>query len=165
MALFQKKTPEQEAEEAAVKQHQRVEAQNQKQAERIQRARREFFESPAGRARLGFERGDHVFQYSIDVMNQKAIIVQMAGSSTAQKTSDPVDILNSVCGEGWELVSGSFVFVEQGQQSRDKFMSSGQNVAIKGQTVGYYLFKRCEDNRERPTEPWEFADAVENQNR
>jgi hypothetical protein len=35
----------------------------------------------------------------------------------------------------------SFVFVEQGQQSRDKFMSSGQNVAIKGSVVGYYLFR------------------------
>src|SRR3954447_24130582 len=29
----------------------------------------------------------------------------------------------------------------------DKFMSSGQNVAIKGMTVGYYLFKRCAANR------------------
>ena len=43
-----------------------------------------------------------------------------------------------------ELVNGSFVFVEEGQQSRDKFMSSGQNVAVKGTTFGYYLFKRNE---------------------
>jgi hypothetical protein len=48
-----------------------------------------------------------------------------------------------VAREGWELVTGSFVFREQGQQSRDKFMSSGQNVAIKGTTVGYYLFRRA----------------------
>jgi hypothetical protein len=54
---------------------------------------------------------------------------------------------NAVCSEGWELVNGSFVFVEQGQQSRDKFMSSGQNVATKGCTVGYYLFRRSEANR------------------
>jgi hypothetical protein len=47
----------------------------------------------------------------------------------------------------WELVNGSFVFVEQGQQSREKFLSSGQNVAIKGTTVGYYLFRRCAENR------------------
>lgn len=26
-------------------------------------------------------------------------------------------------------------------------MASGQNVAIKGEVVGYYLFKRCEANR------------------
>lgn len=64
-----------------------------------------------------------MFQYSIDVMSQKAVIVAMVG------------------------VNGSFVFVEQGQESRDKFMSSGQNVAIKGEVVGYYLFKRCDANQ------------------
>ena len=31
---------------------------------------------------------------------------------------------------------------EEGSQSRDKFMSSGQNIAVKGTTVGYYLFRR-----------------------
>ncbi|SMF57647.1 hypothetical protein [Streptomyces sp. Amel2xC10] len=80
-------------------------------------------------------------------MSQQAIIVKMVGSTTTKQTTDPVVVLNAVCREGWELVNGSFVFAEQGQQSRDKFMSSGQNVAIKGETVGYYLFKRCEANR------------------
>jgi hypothetical protein len=56
-------------------------------------------------------------------------------------------ILNGVCREGWELVNGSFTFVEEGQQSRDKFMASGQNVAIKGTTVRYYLFRRNEAMR------------------
>ena len=44
-------------------------------------------------------------------------------------------------------MNGSFVFVHEGSQSRDKFMSSGQNLAVKGTTVGYYLFRRCEVNR------------------
>ena len=79
-------------------------------------------------------------------MSQDAVIVKMVGSTTTKQTSDPVDVLNSVCREGWELITGSFVFVEEGQQSRDKFMSSGQNVAIKGSVIGYYLFKRCEAN-------------------
>jgi hypothetical protein len=83
----------------------------------------------------------------MDVMTQQAIVVAMVGSNTSKRTTDPVEVLNSVCREGWELVNGSFVFVEEGQQSRDKFMSSGQNVAIKGATVGYYLFRRCEANR------------------
>jgi hypothetical protein len=46
--------------------------------------------------------------------------------------------------------------VETGQQSRDKFMSSGQNVATSGATIGYYLFRRCEENRIAPLpEPWD----------
>jgi hypothetical protein len=51
-------------------------------------------------------------------------------------------VLNSISQEGWELVNGSFVFVQEREKSRDKFMSSGQNVAIEGTTIGYYLFKR-----------------------
>jgi hypothetical protein len=34
-------------------------------------------------------------------------------------------------------------------------LASGQNVAIKGTTVGYYLFSRREANRREPLpEPW-----------
>lgn len=131
MAFGKKKTPEEIADE-----------EQQKAAADAQRERAAFAASPAGQARAAFARGDHVFQCSIDVMSQQAVIVAMVGSTTTKRTTDPVAVLNSVCSEGWELVSGSFVFVEEGQQSRDKFMSSGQNVAIKGTTVGYYLFKR-----------------------
>jgi hypothetical protein len=160
MAVLKKKTPEEKAARAALKEQEFREAGDRLRAAQIEEERRAFFRTPAGEARLAFERGDQVFQYSIDVMNQQAIIVAMVGSTTAQKTKDPVAILNSVCHEGWELVNGSFVFVEQGQQSRDKFMSSGQNVAIKGATVGYYLFKRCEANRTEPAKPWlELDDA------
>jgi hypothetical protein len=94
-------------------------------------------------------------------MNQEAIIVAMVGSSTKKRTSDPVDVLNSVCHEGWDLVNGSFVFVEEGQQSRDKFLASGQNVATKGPVVGYYLFRRCEANRRTVGNPWEGPQATE----
>ena len=147
MALLKKKTPEEAAAELAAKERQRHEAEERKLRQQAEKEQQAFEQSPAGRARAGFKKGDHVFQYSIDVMNQKAVIVAMVGGTTSQRTSDPVAVLNSVCREGWELVNGSFVFVEQGQESRDKFMSSGQNVAVKGEVVGYYLFKRCEANR------------------
>jgi hypothetical protein len=62
-------------------------------------------------------------------MSQQAIIVAMIGSNTSQRTVTPQR------------------FVMTGQQSRDKFMSSGQNVAIAGTVMGYCLFKRCEGNR------------------
>jgi hypothetical protein len=156
--LIQKKTPEQKALEAADKEQRRAAEtaarQRQQQAAAREKARLAFFASPAGRAREAFDRNDQVFQYSIDVMNQKAIIISMVGSTTAKSTTDPVDVLNSVCREGWELVNGSFVFVEEGAQSRDKFMSSGQNVAVKGSTVGYYLFRRNDANRGPLSEPW-----------
>jgi hypothetical protein len=132
------------AAKAAAKQEAAMQREAARHEGAAERQRQEFAHSPVGRARTAFERGDQVFQYSIDVMSQQAVIVAMVGSATTKKVSDPSDVLNAVSREGWELVNGSFVFVEEGQQSRDKFMSSGQNIAVKGTTFGYYLFKRNE---------------------
>jgi hypothetical protein len=149
MALISKKTPEQKAIEAGIKEQEREVQQKQREeadaarqvrerAQRREQVRNAFFATPAGQGRLAFEREDHAFQYSVDAM----------------KTADPVATLNSVCNEGWELVSGSFVFVEEGQQSRDK-VGGGQNFVTKGTTVGFYLFRRSEANRRETTDPWE----------
>jgi hypothetical protein len=165
MALISKKTPEQKAIEAGIKEQEREtreQHQAQAAAERVERERTErrekvrqaFFATPAGHARLAFDAGDELFQFSIDVMNQKAIVVAMVGANTSKKVTDPSAVLNSVSNEGWELATGSFVFVEEGQESRDKFASSGQNVATKGTTVGYYVFRRCEKLRGDTPEPW-----------
>lgn len=107
----------------------------------------EYLASPVGQADVAFNRGDLVFQYEQAVQLQKAVIVAMLGSTTTQRTGDASEVLNAVAGRGWEIVSASHVFVSEGHQSRDKFMSSGQNVATKGHTVGYYVFRRSEDNR------------------
>jgi hypothetical protein len=126
MPLFKGKTPEELARETAEKERRQAEAESRRQAEQVEKERQAFLKSPVGMARAAFDRGDLVFQYSIDVMNQAAIIVAMIGSATSHKTIDSVEVLNAICREGWDLVSGDFVFVEEGQQSRDKFMSSGQ---------------------------------------
>lgn len=152
MALIQRKTSEERAqrraEQKADTQRRRAESDAQIQAQQEAQQREAFLATPAGRARTAFGRGDRLFQFALDVMNQQAIVVAMVGAKTSQTTADSTAVLNSVCREGWELVNASFVFVEQGQQSRDKFMSSGQNVAIRGTTVGYYLFRRCDENRD-----------------
>lgn len=136
MALRKKKSPqEMEAE------------QRQKQMQAAAREQAAFMSSPQGKARTAYQRGDLVFQYVLDVMTQSAVIAVMIGSATTKEHTDAVGVLNAVAREGWELVSGSFVFVHEGSQSRDKFMSSGQNLAVKGRTLGYYLFKRCPENR------------------
>lgn len=109
--------------------------------------------SPVERAQAAFEHGDQLFQCAIDVMNQQAVIVAMIGSATNKTSTDPSDILNAVCGQGWELVNGSFVFVTEGEQSRDKFLASGQNVAVKGRTVGYYLFRRATRGSDKSVTP------------
>jgi hypothetical protein len=159
MPLMSRKTDEDKEAVADAKLEKEIAAAEDQRRKEIENAKKAFFASPAGQARLAYERGDEVFQYSANVMSQQAIIVAMVGSNVAQRTADPSVILNSVCNEGWELVNGSFVFVEMGQQSRDKFLSSGQNVAVKGATVGYYLFRRNAANRkETAREPWGSVD-------
>src|SRR5680860_449954 len=141
MALLKKDTPEEAADKA-----------EQKRQNAFQDAWQAFWQSPAGQARVAYKAGDHLFQFSIDVLNQQAIIVLMMGSNTTNRAADPTAVLNAVCREGWELVTADFPFVMTGQQSRDKFMSSGQNVAVAGTIFGYYLFKRCEANVESETD-------------
>jgi len=145
--MLARKTAEEKEVNRQRKEAARAEAARAKEAAEFERQRQAFLASPQGQARTAFEEGDEVFQASFDVMSQQAVIVAMVGSTTTKKANDPTAILNAICREGWELLNGSFVFIEEGQQSRDKFMSSGQNVATKGRTMGYYLFKRCDANR------------------
>jgi hypothetical protein len=119
-----------------------------KEAERRAAQERAAFEnSPVGLARAAFERGDRLFQFSHDVVSQTAYTRAGDSAGTKEEMTDPSETLNRVADEGWELVTGSFVFQEEGSQSRDKFLSSGQQIAVKGRTVGFYLFRRCEENR------------------
>jgi len=85
-----------------------------------------FDQTLAGQARTAYQKGFQVFQCQLD-----------ASSRTA------VDEINAVCREGWDLVTGGFVFVETSQPSRDKLMKSGQLVTTRGSTLGYYVFKRA----------------------
>jgi hypothetical protein len=116
-------------EKEAAAERARIEAE-QKEREKQRQA---FLSSPAGKAREAFERGDTVFQYSIDVHQTKATVLALTGAFRSSKeTNDPTDVLNSVCHQGWEIVNGSFVFLELGSESRDKFIASGQQIAVKG---------------------------------
>lgn len=128
----------------------------QKESAARQKQHASFLASPAGGARAAFAQGDHLFQFVIDVKNTQAVVIPMGPAKTATTTNDPVAILNSVCNEGWDLVNGSFVFHELGSESRDKFMASGQHVAVKGTVIGYYLFRRADENRRAASrDPWD----------
>ena len=161
MALLKRETPEEKEARQQQKANEREARDKEKaiqaRSAAIEKMRGEFFASPAGRAREVFERGDFVFQYVLDVYSTQTFTLPMVKSYSGPKsTNDPSDILNSVCHEGWELVNGSFVFVQTGSESRDKFMASGQHIAVSGTVLGYYLFKRCEANKSESVDPWEM---------
>ncbi len=142
MALLKRESDEEKAAKAAQQEADRAAKAERDAVERAAKDEAEFLKSAPGRARSAFQRGDAVFQYSLDVQDNKAVVVAMGPAYTKSKQTDPTDVLNAICAEGWDLVNGSFVFQELGSESRDKFMSSGQNVAVKGTVIGFYLFRR-----------------------
>ena len=148
---------------AEEKETRRLEKERTREAKAREKLKRDFFASPPGLARTAFEEGKQVFQYELDVQHVQAVVVAMS-SATGKRTrsSDPAEILSAVCDEGWELVNGSFVFLQTGASSRSKFLSSGEQVAVTGTTVGYYLFKRNEANlRKDRVDPWEITTVPE----
>jgi hypothetical protein len=158
---LKRRTADQKEAKQLEKQAAAEDAKRESEAQERDRQQHAYMTSPPGQARTAFENGDDLFQTSFSVMSQQAIIIAMVGGTTKQRANDPTAILNAICREGWEFVNGSFVFVEQGQESRDKFLASGQNVAIKGTTVGYYLFRRCEANKRDVRLPWEVPEQAE----
>jgi hypothetical protein len=127
----------------------------EQEAKRLEQAA--FQVSPPGQARQAFERGDHLFQYDIDVRNSSAFVIAMGKGHTLTSVTDPIVILNAVCDEGWDLVNGSFVFHETGSTSRDKFLSSGQRTAVSGAVIGYYLFRRRDSGPAEVEASWQAA--------
>lgn len=52
------------------------------------------------------------------------------------------DALNEIAREGWDFHSVATAFINEGEVSRDKFLASGQQVAVRGRLVGTYVFTR-----------------------
>jgi hypothetical protein len=103
-------------------------------------------------ARDSFARGDEVLQLAIP-LNQQSGRVGPGGGDTSSRRADASNELNRVVREGWSLVTASVVFVPTTETSRDKFWLSGQQVAISGEVVGYYVFTRDETKRTESVEP------------
>ena len=124
-----------------------MELAGRERAREKKRAAAAFAASPVGKARAARERGDKIFQCEFELRDSAPRVAPMVGATTSTQYADPSTILNAICAEGWDMLSGSFVFHELGSESRDRFLASGQQTAVKGIVVGYYLFRRCDENR------------------
>lgn len=109
----------------------------------VEAAEQAFYRTPAGRARLAYKRGHQLFQYELEVNGLEPTVIPGHIGSPAMQTTDPVDILNSVCVEGWKLVSGKFLHSE-----------------MRNGAVGCYLFKRSQKRRLTMNNPWQDPSVV-----
>lgn len=108
----------------------------------VELARQEFYRTPAGRARVAYERGQSLFQYELKVGHTEAIVIPGLHHQPPLETTDPVDVLNSVVAEGWKLVNSEFHYVEMWGM------------------VGCYVFKRSPKRRQPMNEPWQALNGT-----
>lgn len=102
-----------------------------------------FWETPIGRARKAFADGDRYFQLELPHSQVKGMVGMMLGVSTEIKhAAGGTDTLGAVAAEGWRLVNSGWVYVQTGQESRERLLASGQQFVTRGEVVGIYLFER-----------------------
>ncbi|MFZ0323663.1 MAG: hypothetical protein WAN48_05970 [Actinomycetes bacterium] len=57
-------------------------------------------------------------------------------------STDNTSTLAEIEAQGWRLNHVGYVFVPTGQLSRDRFLGTGQNVAVNGVTIGVPVPRR-----------------------
>ncbi len=141
-SLFRQKTEAELAQEQAT----RDVAQREK-------AEAAFRKSPQGQADSAFQRGDEFFQIELPHSSVTGFTNAAFNSATAGKIrsrGNRTDLLGQIESQGWRLQHASWVYIQTGQNSRDKFLASGQHVVVTGEVVGIYLFRRDDANRAEP---------------
>jgi hypothetical protein len=121
----------------ATREERALEKERERELASVEEAKEAFFQTPAGRARLSYQRGHRLFQYELQINELEPLVIPGLVGSSPRETTDPVDVLNSVIVEGWKLVSGKFIHSE-----------------MRGGVIGCYLFKRSQKRRLRMNNPW-----------
>jgi len=126
----------------------REEARQAKQdTEQREQAEREFRNSPVGRATTAYEQGAGFFQIELEVSEvARSFLASNYQGYSVRRREGPghADALSEIESVGWHLAHVGFVYVMTGQVSRDKILSSGQEVGVMGKTMGIYLFRRVD---------------------
>lgn len=118
------------------------------------RAAAEYWESPQGRAIRAFERGDEFLQMEIphsSVAGFANAAFNTTTKGTIRRQLTRTDLLGQIEEAGWRLEHADWVYVQTGQNSRDKFLASGQHVVVTGEVIGIYLFRRDDTRADRTT--------------
>ncbi|MER5382020.1 hypothetical protein OG788_43695 [Streptomyces sp. NBC_00647] len=98
-------------------------------------------------ARQAFERGDGWFEAEIPQRTVGSLNHYSLSQIKRDHPSVPhpprADLLSRIEDEGWKLHTAQYLYVQLGEESRDKLFSSGQQVKAKGEIIGVYLFQKA----------------------
>jgi hypothetical protein len=146
-----RKTPEEKAAERQAAELQKAAAAEARaQAEREKAAARQaaaFQASPVGQATAAKEQAQGFFEIQLVVGSSQRDSTIWGSNNTAyskNKSFSHAGTLAGIEAAGWRLEHAAYVFVVTGESSRDKFLATGQQTAVSGQTVGIYLFRNTD---------------------
>jgi hypothetical protein len=123
-----------------------------------QKEREAYLKTPMGQAETALLNGQRFFQFTapVSTVSGKATDVGLGllalgipsfpSASTKTRRFDSTDVLGQIEELGWRLEHVGYVFVETGEVSRGKVMSSGGVSRTHGYVEGIYLFRRAEQS-------------------
>jgi len=107
------------------------------------RKRAAFLASPVGQATVAKEEGHPFFEIQLEVGGHSGSAGW--GSAEGQRTaSSSASALAEIEKVGWRLEHASYYFMVTGESSTKHVLVSGDETAVRGITIGVYLFRNTE---------------------
>jgi hypothetical protein len=116
---------------------------------REERERRQAWEaSPVGKSVAARESGSGFFEIQLQVgLSRRGVGWGSPDWERERSTTAHTDVLSAIEAEGWHLEHAGYFFMQTGEASADRFLGTGQNIAVSGVTMGAYLFRRDDTYR------------------
>jgi hypothetical protein len=105
-------------------------------------ARKSWERSPVGRATLARDSGAGLFQIALTLSPSGHFLP----SEECPIPADSPPVLTAIEEVGWQLEHTGFVFIQTGQDSKEKFFVGGQKSTVQGEIRGIYVFRRRLDD-------------------
>ena len=147
------------------KARERLRKRKEKQRQQEAQQRREWATTDHGRAKLAHDAGEMFFQIQRVVSKTRGALMIGALTQEVKGPSGFDRLFNKLVGArndlpitqtlavvehlGWRLMDVGYVYRQTAAESRDYLLRSGQDVAMSGELVAIYLFRRIgsENNR------------------
>ncbi|MDX6284725.1 MAG: hypothetical protein QOG53_210 [Frankiales bacterium] len=103
-----------------------------------------FRASPVGQAVTAREQAQGFFEIQLVVGESQRDSTLFGGNNTNWSKNKKVThagLLSAIEAVGWRLEHVGYIYQVTSESSRDKFLASGQQIAVSGRTIGIYLFR------------------------
>jgi hypothetical protein len=92
---------------------------------------------------------DRVDLWVASISAEAGMWIYPVSAGDIHRDADSAQVLGEIELIGWRLEHANWVFIQTGQTSRSKFLTTGQHTVTNGEVVGIYLFRRDDTNRSR----------------